>query len=183
MEPYTLIRSGMRPVSFTGTLLAAASSSRPEGIGAGRWHDLALYRTDAGSCVLEIVARSNEQDEGEHHLVRVGRSLADLDSTLLTYNPARILPDSPSADLSEGQLRSLRADLRRRWERAVTELMAPFPASLEEATAPLVYPEGSCHIAVGGTGAELPYTLREDLEALHGRTEGLESPAGLSAHR
>lgn len=49
------VQDGFRRITFDGDLLARASSKRP---GVWRWTDLALYRTQAGTYILEKIGAS-----------------------------------------------------------------------------------------------------------------------------
>jgi hypothetical protein len=53
-QKFTVV-DGYRRITFIGSLLSRASSKRP---GVWRWTDLALYRTEAGTYVLEKIGAS-----------------------------------------------------------------------------------------------------------------------------
>jgi hypothetical protein len=69
METITLQRTGDRPLQFSGEELAGASSHRHDGACNTRWHELTLYRTEAGQYVLHVGYRTRWQGEHDHDAV------------------------------------------------------------------------------------------------------------------
>lgn len=88
-----------RTVRFTGVLLGEATSRwerhtdhelpyapRFERCGACRWTEVRVYRTEAGSYVIETVGRSLVPDEVDLSRVTVAESAAGAVETLHTYD-------------------------------------------------------------------------------------------------
>lgn len=65
---YSLARGGEPQLAFDGTQLARVSSVAP---GKQRWTELTLYETNAGSYVVQTVARSTHGNEVDWFSARV----------------------------------------------------------------------------------------------------------------
>jgi len=90
-DTHTLTRTGDVPLTFSGSLIARASSQQPP-TKKGRselethWHELALYLTTAGTHVAHISYRSTWPGELDDHCARAG-TLSDCVGWLRDYDP------------------------------------------------------------------------------------------------
>ncbi len=66
MQTYTLERSGLKHLRFSGERLAVVSSREAESV---RWTELAPYRTTSGAYVLSQIGRTLRDDEIDRHAV------------------------------------------------------------------------------------------------------------------
>ena len=76
METLTIRRDNEPDLSFTGELLASASSSadtaHPDYSGTtGRWQELSLYRTKGGKFICSRIERTQWQGEHDVHRAAV----------------------------------------------------------------------------------------------------------------
>jgi hypothetical protein len=76
MEQFTIHRDNEANLTFTGELIASAATSEnnahPDYSGtAGRWQELALYKTEGGKLVCSRVERTCWQGEHDHHTAAV----------------------------------------------------------------------------------------------------------------
>ena len=77
MEKYVIERDSAKNLTFTGELLAKASSSDNNASGSsysgstGRWQVLALYRTEGGKLICERIDRTRWQGERDSHHAKV----------------------------------------------------------------------------------------------------------------
>lgn len=76
MEQFTIHRDDEPDLSFTGELLASASSSadtaHPDYSGTtGRWTELELYRTQGGTYICARIERTQWQGEHDVHSAAV----------------------------------------------------------------------------------------------------------------
>ena len=62
----TIQRTGQRPLTFDGTLLAEADSQSHDGPLQNRWHEAAVYQTTGGKYVVQICYRTKWQGEHDH---------------------------------------------------------------------------------------------------------------------
>lgn len=121
-ETFTLPRTGDLPLRFEGEFLAESSSHRHQGPGQNRWHELAIYRTAAGTYVLAITYRSCWQGEDDHHWVEHAGSIPAVRDALVGYPvvpPGIGYPPGPA--YAEKQARMVE-DLRRRYDQAMSAL-------------------------------------------------------------
>jgi hypothetical protein len=130
---FTLLRTGDRPLTFTGALLTGASSRVTEGDARWRWHEITLYRTDDSRYVVEIDYHSTWGAEAGYHSVKVCDDLAAVVARLRGHDPLQHFVGPPvggSGSPQEGRLARLRCDLRLRYETAVAAVLEGFPEEL-----------------------------------------------------
>lgn len=117
-----LPRTGGRPLRFSGERLAAVATGSPDD--GPRRHELAVYRAADGRLVAAVTLRTTFKDEIDRFDVFHAADPADLERWLRELPPC---PDGigypPGAQFADRQAR-LAADLRRRYEAAVTDLFA-----------------------------------------------------------
>lgn len=124
MQPYELSRTGNAPVRFTGELLAAVDGFRSAGKENNRWHELAVYRTAGGQIVGVIQYRTRWQGEEGRDLVEVLASPAAATSFFRDHFVEHDPTGYPPGDHYAEKQARLIADVRRRYESAVTELLS-----------------------------------------------------------
>jgi len=131
MKEYTLTRTGDRPLSFTGELLAVADGRIHSGQEQNRWHEIRVYKTAGGKYVLEIEYCTCWQGENSHHRGSVHSNTDALLANLRDYNPiGRLIGFPPHPTYAEKQAR-LEESLRQRWETLVTEIFDEIPDAAE----------------------------------------------------
>ena len=87
-EEYVLRRHGAPPLKFRGELLGEYSSRSHNGPRQTRWHELALYRTEAGKLVASIRFRTSWLGEQEKDVVFVcDDEKALIDALQNDFNP------------------------------------------------------------------------------------------------
>lgn len=97
---YLLERTGDAPLTFSGSLVASASSQQPP-TKRGRselethWHELTLYQTTGGQHVAAVAYRSTWPGELEASSARAG-TLTDCVDWLRSYEPDRDVQGFPS---------------------------------------------------------------------------------------
>jgi hypothetical protein len=84
-SPYTLRRTGRRAVRFEGCHLLEAMGPTE---GRQVWHDLNLYRTRAGSIVVELIVRRSVPDRNDTARVETFADLQAAAAWLEAYCPA-----------------------------------------------------------------------------------------------
>lgn len=130
-EEFTLPRSGRAPLRFRGELLAESDGERQAGREQSRWHELAVYRTDGGVFVVRIAYRTRW--EGELHRDEAeAATAAEVAAVLRHYNPAAPVQGYPPGDAYAERQARLVANVRRRYESQVSEILAADPAFAEE---------------------------------------------------
>jgi uncharacterized protein (DUF1786 family) len=90
MTEFTLTRTGDRPLTFAGEVVAEASSHVPVNGGPlqNRWHEVAVYRAGTGALVAAVTFRSRWQGEFDHHTATALPAADDLVAFLTAeYQP------------------------------------------------------------------------------------------------
>ena len=128
MKTIVLERTGMRPVQFEGELLNKTSTDRAGGQDRSRWHEIALYLTESGDYVLDVVYCTQWQGEIEHHEVIGPTSLEDIDYELRTINPAAHMHT-----MANDEKANVRAGiLAHAFMAAISEVFADLPQIIKE---------------------------------------------------
>ena len=131
MQRITLARTGNRPVTFDGEKIAESSSRYVTGREANRWHDLAMYLTTNGNFVLSVQYGTQWQGELDHAdavIVDSAEAVADYMRSLDPNEHATGMPIYNEAMRTKEDRR--RADLKNRYDAAVSELLAVLPEEL-----------------------------------------------------
>lgn len=81
------MRTGDVPLQFEGDLIAEASSHWMDGRENSRWHELHLFRTTAGTYVLEIAFRSLWQGEPSLNSAFICQDAAAVREAITSYEP------------------------------------------------------------------------------------------------
>ncbi len=166
METVKLTRSGDAPIVFAGELLAENDGSRQLGRDHNRWHELAIYRTEAGRYVARIEYCTQWQGESGHAIATVVQSGADVARVFRDYDPTSHVVGYPlpsHADMPDpyaDRRDRLNRDLRSRYAEQLREMLdsdlfaeaadlslyAPFDAELlRGVTQPFVCPACGGH--------------------------------------
>jgi hypothetical protein len=96
---YTRRRSGHKAVRFNGwQLIEAKGAGEAETI----WYDLTMYRTDADTIIVELVARRSLADEQDLSRVEVFPNLQEAASWLEAYCVGNDVPIPPSLATDDG---------------------------------------------------------------------------------
>lgn len=122
-ETYTLTRTGQRPLEFRGRLLAEADGDIGPS-GPSRWHELAVYQTEAGRYVVAITLLTRYQGEHDHHLVVYADDPEAIEAALREYDPCPPGIGYPPGPAYADRQARVTADLRRRYEVLVSDLFA-----------------------------------------------------------
>lgn len=126
---YTLRRTGKPPLRFQGELLAEEEG---DGRDRTRWHSLRVYRTAGGRYVLHIEYTTRFQGESDYCAAWVLEDAVAVGKKLTEYDPtAHVAGFPPGEHYAEKQARLL-ADIRRRYEAQVSEILASDPGFAEE---------------------------------------------------
>ena len=130
-ESVVLPRTGDRPLSFTGTLLATANTATVAGKDKLRWFEVRVWRTTAGALVAEAAYRTRWEGEADQTIPITAQDEKGLADWLLgvTWN-WRIIGYPPGAQFVPKQERLI-AELEAAWRRCVGELLARLPGTSE----------------------------------------------------
>lgn len=131
MPRHTFTRTGDLPVSFSGELIARASTFRNQGPGNNRWHDLELYRTDSGRLVARVVYDSSWQGEDTISWLGYAGDPAEFRDAVRARALVGMVGYPPHDSYREKQARN-EADLRTRFDVALSELFDGVPELVEE---------------------------------------------------
>jgi hypothetical protein len=131
MTEYTLTRTGLRPITFTGELIAEADSEITGGKDHNRWHELALYRTAAGTYLAHVGYRTHWQGELDHDEVEELPDADALEGFLDSVDPCEHMAEMPGGEQFDRK-RQFRQDLlNRNFRHAISELLVAMPKHIE----------------------------------------------------
>jgi uncharacterized phage protein gp47/JayE len=116
METYRLKRHGQPPLTFTGELIASSDGKWFRGQERNRYHDLRLYRTEAGTYVGEVAYETAWQGESDFAAAETGTREYVVD-WFRGYNPAEHTQGFPP-----GEQARLLDDLRARFNAQLSDL-------------------------------------------------------------
>jgi hypothetical protein len=98
---HTLRRSGHKAVRFTGwQLIEAKGAGEAETV----WYDLAMYRSDADTIIVELIARRRLADEQDISRVEVFPSLEAAATWLESYPVGNDVPIPPALGADDGSV-------------------------------------------------------------------------------
>ncbi len=101
MQDFTLLRTGLPSLKFTGELLANAETNDREGPPGLGW-EIDFYRTKGNAYVVSVIRRTQWQGQDDYFEVQSFHDGSALATVLRSHNPlARI-------DLPEDQARAVR---------------------------------------------------------------------------
>lgn len=125
MTTITLLRSGKRPLSFVGELLAHADTHRNSGPSNTRWWAVSVYRTAAGRFVLALEWHTRWQGEMACQTAEVHDTLDAVAEALEAHNPLDRLVGFPSGGDGKYAARQAHVEtvLRQAWAALVSDLL------------------------------------------------------------
>lgn len=122
-QTYTLERTGQRALSFTGTVVASASTRVEGWRGRQRWHEVTVYRTEGGAWVLQVAFRS----EWPRELARDAASAHDtpeaVEAALLQADAGADVTGFPEGAQFERKKARDVERTRAAWQRAVSAVL------------------------------------------------------------
>lgn len=130
MQIITLPRSGQAPLQFTGEQIAESGSRDTQGPCQIRWHELAVYRTDAGKLVLAIEYQTKWQGEHDRYHAWVCETADNLRARLAAVDPFSDLIGFPPGAQFDAKRHHTEKCLRQCWDGAVSDLLDEFPETI-----------------------------------------------------
>tara|TARA_R110002020_G_scaffold261230_1_gene475578 strand:- start:278 stop:673 length:396 start_codon:yes stop_codon:yes gene_type:complete len=121
----TLPRTGLAPLVFSGSLLAAAGD-RPnvKTSWAVRWHSGQLYRADLGAFVLLLKFNTEQKDEFDRETVLTASDLAGILDLVKKYDPVRWLDDYPAHARWDARREKRNRQIQAQLDEVIEELMS-----------------------------------------------------------
>jgi hypothetical protein len=83
MAEHKLERTGLVPVIFAGELIAEADGRNHAGQERNRWYEIAVYRTQGATFVVQVVYRTIWQGESDYHWVLESAEASNVGTVLL----------------------------------------------------------------------------------------------------
>jgi hypothetical protein len=135
MADITIDRTGGRPLTFPGKLVAEATSKLDTDPGNLRWHDIAVYRRTGKTTgfVVAIAYHTDWETETDHHCAEACTNDKEVAWLLQSYDPFEWFIGPPKGGYIQNQRRErLMKDLLLRYRDAVSEVLEKFePERLE----------------------------------------------------
>lgn len=122
-EKVVIYRTGDRPLSFVGVLLAQSDGQMVNGREQNRWHDVSIWRDEAGCYVVHIDYCTAWQGEIGHSQADVLCSPEAVVEWLREYLPCEHLGGYPAHPHYQERQARLEADIARRYQQQVSEVL------------------------------------------------------------
>ena len=91
MTTFQLARTGLSDLEFNGQELLNIPGDDPRGAAGGRWHNVALYKTDDGRFLVAVSYHSPHPTELSHYFVEAVQSVQEFDDLLSIYRPSQLV--------------------------------------------------------------------------------------------
>ncbi len=128
-QSYIIHRTGAAPLAFNGELLAESDGAEPDTV---RWHHIAVYRVATGrQYVVAIAYRSTWKLELSYDHAAIVASPAAVAAALADYNPISHVRGFPLAPAYVERQERLLRDIRERYWRQVSDVLASRPEFAE----------------------------------------------------
>ena len=127
----TLERTGNRPLEFDGSEIATIRTRYAGGRDHNRWYEVTLYETNGGKYVIAITYGTIWEGESENYMAQVFDTIKDVTEQLRNYDPCSFILNMPNAPQFNDKQGRIRAELARRYNNAVSEVLADFPEKVE----------------------------------------------------
>ncbi len=131
MKQYTLTRTGDRPLTFTGEVVASAGGKMHGGQNQNRYHEITVYRTTGGKYVLEVEYCTCWSGEDGRHYAEVCNSPDAIVDALRFCDPLEHLQGFPAHPAYADKQARLEESLRQRWGVLVSEVLGELPGAEE----------------------------------------------------
>ena len=123
MQTYTLKRSGLPALTFTGKQIASVSSKGTTKTTEQRYHDIAIYLTRGGKYIVAVNYFSNWRNEPPYYEVEAFISPQGVSKWLSEYDPTHAVIGYPPHPTFEARQERLLDDIERRFDQIVSEAM------------------------------------------------------------
>jgi hypothetical protein len=128
---HTLTRTGNRPLTFEGELVAHESTQIVNGKDHSRWHEITLYRATSGKFVIHVAYRTQWQGELDYEDVETCLGIDGATDWLrYEYDPCEHLVGYPEGSQFWTKQAKLMDDLTERYRNAVSNILKDFPEEI-----------------------------------------------------
>jgi hypothetical protein len=127
MDTFTIDRSGLAPLTFTGQLLCESDGQFMAGQERNRWHDLAVYKTESNKYVLSISYRTRWQGEIERDYADVLVSPEEVRYSLANYRPTQYVRGYPDGEHYRDKQERLLQQIQLDYDYQVSEILGSSP--------------------------------------------------------
>ncbi len=134
MQPFTLARSGLQDLEFSGEPVADASGQLRDGQPRERWHELSVYRRDDGYWVVRIAYRTSVHGETGNDYVEVINDAGEVEPLLSLYNPAEHVAINADALPPRVRAPEVVRDIVKQYDLLVCGVLKALPARVESAS-------------------------------------------------
>jgi len=123
MDTYTLQRTALPALTFTGERLAEAVGEDTDHSTAGRVHDIAIYRTNDGELIVSVRSLSPFPTELSDSFVEATSSLSEVEEVLSLFDATERLDASLFPDKAGHSQPAVATVMRKRFDRQVINVL------------------------------------------------------------
>lgn len=128
MQTFTLARTELPDLTFTGRLLVRDVGEDTNGSTQGRVHSLSVYQAEDGEFIVGVQYHSPVADELSDDFIEAVNDLEEVDAALSLYEPAATLKQLPVAQHDVHRRQAAVASLCSRFDRQVANVLGQLNA-------------------------------------------------------
>ncbi len=123
METFTIERTALPELTFSGQLLAESIGEDTNGQSQGRVHELRVYETDDHQYIVSCRFRSPFESELSDSFVEVVDTIDEVEATLSLYDATERIDAAAFANGDAGRKQGVCTVLRERFDRLVLQVL------------------------------------------------------------
>lgn len=123
MDTYTLERTALPQLTFSGRLLVQSCGADEDDATQGRVHDVAVYETDDAEFIVEVRYRSPFASELSDRFVDALKSIDEVEAVLSLYDATERLDSSLFKDQDAQKRQTVVSTLLSRFDRQVLKVL------------------------------------------------------------
>ena len=128
METFTIERTALPELTFSGQLLAESIGEDTNGQSQGRIHELRVYETDDHQYIVSCHFRSPFESELSDSFVEVVDTVDEVEATLSLYDATERIDVAAFANGDASRKQSVCTVLRERFDRQVLQVLTELNA-------------------------------------------------------
>ena len=123
MDTFTLQRTALPPLTFTGELLSESVGEDTDCSAAGRVHDIAIYRTNDAELIVSVRSLSPFATELSDSFVEAASSLSEVEEVLSLFDATERLDAGLFPDKAGRSRQCVATVMRKRFDHQVIHVL------------------------------------------------------------